>query len=46
MDFPGLRLFFILLLVGVDLGVAVYYRYSSSSSNVGYIAHIGNVEAF
>lgn len=42
MEFPGLRLFLFLLLIGVDLGVAVYYRYINVSTQVGYVAHLGN----
>jgi hypothetical protein len=41
MEFPGLRLFLFLLLIGVDLGVAVYYRYMNVTTQVGYAAHIG-----
>jgi hypothetical protein len=41
MEFAGLRLFLFLLLIGVDLGVAVYYRYINVSTQVGYVAHLG-----
>ena len=41
MEFPALRLFLFLLLIGVDLGVAVYYRYMNITTQVGYAAHLG-----
>ena len=41
MEFPALRLFLFLLLIGVDTGVAVYYRYINVNTQVGYAAHLG-----
>ena len=40
MDYPGLRLIGIILVAGVDTGVAVYYRYVGGAPQVSYTAHI------
>jgi len=40
MEFAALRLLTFLILAGVDIGVAVYYRYVGENTNVSYAAHI------
>jgi len=41
MEFAALRLLTFLILAGVDIGVAVYYRYTGNNTKVSYAAHIG-----
>lgn len=45
MEFAVFRLIAIVLLIGVDLGVALYNRYGGNpylqSNSVSYVAHIG-----
>jgi len=41
MEFAALRLLTFLVLAGVDIGVAVYYRYVGNTTKVSYAAHIG-----
>jgi len=45
MELAIFRLLFIVLLVGVDVGVAIYYRYTGVDTKVGYAAHFAGALA-
>jgi len=40
MEFAALRLITFLVLAGVDIGIAVYYRYMGTNTKVSYVAHL------
>jgi len=41
MEFAWLRFLTFIIIAGVDIGVAVYYRYVGTYTKVSYVAHIG-----
>ena len=46
MEFAIFRLLFIVILIGADVGMAVYYRYVENvDTKVGYIAHLAGAIA-
>jgi len=46
MEFAVFRLLFVVILVGVDVGTAIYYRhFEGIDTKVGYAAHIGGALA-
>ena len=45
MEFAIFRLLFIVILIAVDVGVAIYYRHIGEDTKVGYAAHFAGAVA-